>query len=208
MARSSFGDAKTKEREERLFPGPPAPSSSRRKSREEQKKENLRLYQSVWLQQSSIPFVKKATSYDIVRQVGKGTFSSVFFVRHRSYPDGVAMKVIDKERVTDASDVRKVLRNVRRVNSEVTLLKECDHDGICTVFDAFQTQKHVFIFMDFVERDLFDLLSGFPDGLPEKLAKSMNNSLLLHSIASPPAKWIHNTCYRDFVLLSKMCTQK
>lgn len=145
-----------------------------------EEEEQLRLYQSLWLCQMAIPFVNDATSqYDVVRQIGKGNFSTVYFARHRKYADGVAMKLIDKRRVTDSPDVRKVLRNVRRVNNEVTLIRSCTHEGICQLFDAFQTNQHVFIIMDFVDRDLFHLLSGYPDGLPERLAKSMNRTVAL-----------------------------
>ena len=137
-------------------------------------------YRRLWLSQTEIPFFKDPTAeYDIVRQVGKGTFSTVFYARHSDYPEGVALKLIDKKRVTDTQDVRKVLRNVRRVNNEVNLMRACAHDGICTLLNAFQTNQQVFIIMDFVERDLFHLLSGFQNGLPEKLQRNMNRIVAL-----------------------------
>jgi len=137
------------------------------------KKEIFEEYSRMWLQQTEIPFTDTTAEYDILRQVGKGTFSSVYIARHAEYHTPVALKIIDKKRVTDTSDVRKALRNVRRVNNEVNLMRECRHDGICSVLSAFQTNQHVFIIMDFVERDLFHLLSGFPSGLPEKLQRSL-----------------------------------
>ncbi|KAJ8599371.1 hypothetical protein CTAYLR_007036 [Chrysophaeum taylorii] len=199
-------------------PPPPSVSSSPSRSRiRREDKEKLRLYQSLWLSQTAIPFVKDATSeYDIVRQIGKGTFSTVYFARHEAYPEGVAMKLIDKSRVTETSDVRKVLRNVRRVNTEVNLMRSCVHDGICALFDAFQTTQNVFIIMDYVERDLFHLLSGFPGGLPDKLARSMNHIIarsirylhtqgIAHRDIKPENILVKGSLQNDDDLLVKLC---
>mmetsp|Transcript_21892 Transcript_21892/g.67382 ORF Transcript_21892/g.67382 Transcript_21892/m.67382 type:complete len:649 (-) Transcript_21892:486-2432(-) len=58
-------------------------------------------------------------------------------------------------------------------------MRTASHDGICRVLHAFQTDQHVFIVLEYAERDLFHFLSGFPSGLPMQLAQYLNRIIAL-----------------------------
>lgn len=153
---------------------------------DDQKNEKRTLYRSLWLSQTQLPCLQEAIAeYDIVRQIGKGTFSNVYYAVHKksadsgNTPRGVAIKLIDKSRVTQSSDVRKVIRNVRRINTEIDIMRSCIHDGICRVLHAFQTDQHVFIVLEYAERDLFHFMSQYQKGLPVQLAQYLNRIIAL-----------------------------
>ncbi|KAJ8600835.1 hypothetical protein CTAYLR_006425 [Chrysophaeum taylorii] len=159
---------------------------------DETKNEKRTLYRSLWLSMPQLPCLQEAIAeYDIIRQVGKGTFSNVYYAVHKqaaegegagsnsSNSQGVAIKLIDKNRVTHSSDVRKVIRNVRRINTEIDLMRSCVHDGICRVLHAFQTDQHIFIVLEYAERDLFHFMSAYPNGLHMQLAQYLNRIIAL-----------------------------
>lgn len=157
------------------------------------------LFRSLWMSQTQLPCLQEAIAdYDIMRQIGKGTFSNVYYAKYRSNgsaggggeasaaergsavpQQGVAIKLIDKARVTHSSDVRKVIRNVQRINREIEIMKSCVHDGICRVLHSFQTDLHVFIVLEYAERDLFQFMSAYPQGLPIQLAQYLNRIIAL-----------------------------
>lgn len=153
---------------------------------DDHKNDKRALYRSLWLSQTQLPCLQEAIAeYDIIRQVGKGTFSIVYYAVHKKSADcdnssqGVAIKLIDKKRVTQSTDVRKVIRNVRRINTEIDIMRSCVHDGICRVLHAFQTDQHVFIVLEYAERDLFQFMSAYPNGLPMQLAQYLNRIIAL-----------------------------
>ena len=178
---------------------------------DDSKNEKRTLYRSLWTTQTELPVLQEAIAeYDIIRQVGKGTFSTVYYALHKkamtpsngheddddgderkegdknqyknykkSAGMGVAIKLIDKNRVTQSSDVRKVIRNVRRINTEIDIMKTASHDGICRVLHAFQTDQHVFIVLEYAERDLFGFMSTYPNGLPVQIAQYLNRIIAL-----------------------------
>ncbi|KAJ8603368.1 hypothetical protein CTAYLR_004262 [Chrysophaeum taylorii] len=134
-------------------------------------------YDSAWRQQRELRWASLA-EYRFVRQIGKGTFATVWHAKNHEGRE-VAIKVVDKKRV-DNPDVRKVIRNIRRLNTEVEVMRAVAHEGIVRLFDATQTDTHVFFVLEYSRRgDLFDLLKEFPTGFPASLARSLNRIIAL-----------------------------
>ena len=46
------------------------------------------------------------------------------------------------------------------LKNEIDIMKACDHPNICKLYEAYETDKHVYLVMEFVKGgDLFDAIS-------------------------------------------------
>ena len=85
----------------------------------------------------------KPTDFELLCIVGTGAYGRVLQVRHRETGKFHAMKVIDKKLL-----VRK--KCARYTREERNILTQVDHPFIVHMDYAFQTEKKVYIVMDFV----------------------------------------------------------
>ncbi len=128
--------------------------------------------------------------YDFLKELGSGTFGTVWLVRHRISGVKLAAKLIakDKMRSLAGDNAGKYLTR------EVTLLHKLRHPHIISQHAVLETPSFVVILLQFATGgDLEDVLKKFPHGVGEMPARTMMNAILtalayLHE---------HNVVHRD-----------
>lgn len=83
--------------------------------------------------------------YQVIRELGSGSFSPVLLVRHISMELERACKVIPKTQVGSVSDI-----------SEVKLLKSINHPGIPRIYDIEEDDKNFYLIEEYVQGESID----------------------------------------------------
>ena len=81
--------------------------------------------------------------FDLIKLIGEGAFGKVFLVRNKLTNTLLAMKVISKK-------LLKKKNNVQYMKSERDILSKMSHPFIVSLFSAFQSEKKLFLVMDFL----------------------------------------------------------
>lgn len=103
----------------------------------------------------------KVGDYDIVSDLGEGTFGSVKLARHTAKGVFVAIKVLEKNRLKEQKD-----RD--RVDREVKILKEIDHPSFVQLYEIIETADRLYLIMEYASGgELFDFIVS-KDRLPER----------------------------------------
>ncbi|CAM6005264.1 unnamed protein product [Sphagnum balticum] len=77
------------------------------------------------------------------RTVGKGTFGKVKLGREIATGEPVAVKILDKAKIVDVSDVERVAR-------EIYILKILRHPGIIQLYEIIETEQYLFLVMEYL----------------------------------------------------------
>ena len=81
--------------------------------------------------------------FDLLKLIGQGAFGKVLLVRNKLNGILYAMKVLSKKHL-------KKKNNIQYMKSERDFLLKCRHPFIVTLWHAFQTEKKLFLVMDFL----------------------------------------------------------
>lgn len=104
------------------------------------------------LDRSKIINSPKIGQYVLGKTIGKGTFGKVKLGIHMPTGEKVAIKVLEKYRIKDSSDVERVSREIR-------ILKQVNHPNIVKLYEIIETSKTIFLIMEFVPcGELFDYI--------------------------------------------------
>lgn len=76
--------------------------------------------------------------------MGEGTFGKVKIGRHKITGESVAIKILEKSKISDLADTERVLR-------EIHILKLMRHPNVVQLYDIGETNKKLFLFMEFME---------------------------------------------------------
>ena len=91
-------------------------------------------------------------NYVLTRNLGEGTFGKVKLGVHGPTGEKVAVKVLEKSRIADVSDVERVTR-------EIQILKLIRHPNVVQLYEIIETPKQLFLVMEYVsEGELFELI--------------------------------------------------
>ena len=91
-------------------------------------------------------------NYVLGKTIGEGTFGKVKLGRHSLTGEKVAIKILEKERITDVSDVERVAR-------EIHILKLIRHPNIIQLYEIIETSKVLFLIMEYAHGgELFDYI--------------------------------------------------
>jgi len=91
-------------------------------------------------------------NYFIEKSIGEGTFGKVKLGTHTLTGQKVAIKILEKERITDVSDVERVAR-------EIHILKMIRHPNIIQLYEIIETPKQLYLIMEYASRgELFDYI--------------------------------------------------
>jgi 5'-AMP-activated protein kinase catalytic alpha subunit len=74
------------------------------------------------------------TYLSIEKSIGEGTFGKVKLGTHHLTGEKVAIKILEKDRITDVSDVERVAR-------EIHILKLIRHPNIIQLYEIIETPK-------------------------------------------------------------------
>ncbi|GIQ82033.1 hypothetical protein KIPB_003105, partial [Kipferlia bialata] len=96
--------------------------------------------------------VKKVSNYVIGRPLGEGTFGKVRLGTHILTNQPVALKIMEKERISSLADITRVTR-------EIQILKLLDHPNVVRLLEVIDTPRHIYLAMEFVEGgELYDFI--------------------------------------------------
>ena len=99
----------------------------------------------------------------LLKDLGEGTFGNVKLGKHLSSGQLVAVKILEKKRITDQADVERVIR-------EIKILKSIRHPHIIKLYEIIETKARIFLIMEYAcGGELFDYIVR-KDRLPEKEA--------------------------------------
>jgi serine/threonine protein kinase len=73
--------------------------------------------------------------------VGEGTFGKVKVAIHIPTGEKVAVKILEKKRIQEQADVR-------RVNREIKILKKARHGNIIQLFEVLDTPNSIYLIME------------------------------------------------------------
>lgn len=76
--------------------------------------------------------IKIIGHYILGKTIGEGTFGKVKLGRHTLTDEKVAVKILEKERIKDVSDVERVAR-------EIHILKLIRHPNIIQLYEVFSS---------------------------------------------------------------------
>lgn len=86
------------------------------------------------------------------KTIGEGTFGKVKEAIHKSTNQQVAIKILEKSKITEVADVERVSR-------EIHILKLIRHPNIVQLYEIIETPKQLFLVMEFMESgELFDYI--------------------------------------------------
>ena len=97
--------------------------------------------------------VKKTMGYYILgKTIGEGTFGKVRLGTHVLTGEKVAVKVLDKHRITDVSDAERVSR-------EIHILKIIRHPNLIQLYEIIETTKQLCLIMEYASGgELYDYI--------------------------------------------------
>lgn len=91
-------------------------------------------------------------NYLLGKCIGKGTFGKVKLGTHVVTDEKVAIKILEKDRISDASDVERVAR-------EIHVLKLLRHPNIIQMYEIIETPKQLYLIMEYASGgELFDYI--------------------------------------------------
>lgn len=108
------------------------------------------------------------STYEIIKELGTGSFGKVFKVKHLKYPDQVfAMKIV-KKRTFDDENI---------VLNEINCLKELDHPNIMKVYEVYHDTENFYLILELCEGlELFDYL------ITKGTFSEKNAAIILHQV--------------------------
>lgn len=86
------------------------------------------------------------------RSIGKGTFGKVHLGTHLPTGEKVAVKILEKAKIVQASDME-------RVNREIKVLKQLKHPNIISLYEIIETDQEICLVMEYCSGgELFDYI--------------------------------------------------
>jgi len=90
--------------------------------------------------------------YTIGKTIGKGTFGKVKLATHNLAGEKVAIKILEKNKILELSDVKRVKR-------EISILKVVHHPHIVQLYEIIETKKEIYMVTEYAENgELFDFI--------------------------------------------------
>ena len=95
---------------------------------------------------------KTIGDYLLLSTIGRGTFSKVKLGIHIPTKQKVAIKILDKEKIIDESDIERIRR-------EIHILSILRHPNIVQLYETITSNNNIYIIMEYVEgKDLFQFI--------------------------------------------------
>ena len=90
--------------------------------------------------------------YIIKEIIGNGTFSKVKLGINKYTNEKVAIKLLEKKKITEKKDLERIFR-------EMSIVKNLNHPNIIKTYEIFENEKYYYIIMDYCKGgELFDYI--------------------------------------------------
>jgi 5'-AMP-activated protein kinase catalytic alpha subunit len=90
--------------------------------------------------------------YTVGKTIGKGTFGKVKLATHNFTNEKVAIKILEKKKILELSDVKRVKR-------EIGILKVVHHPHIVQLYEIIETKKEIYMVTEYAENgELFEFI--------------------------------------------------
>ena len=91
-------------------------------------------------------------NYRIIKEIGSGTFGKVYSAEHVPSKQLVAIKVLEKEKIQDESDVERVTRELR-------ISQSIFHPHLVQLYNLLETSEYIFLIMEYLSGgELYDYI--------------------------------------------------
>ncbi|EAY00482.1 CAMK family protein kinase [Trichomonas vaginalis G3] len=121
-------------------------------------------------------------NYSVQFNIGSGTFAQVFLAIHNKTGTKVAIKVISKLNCIDNE------RNQLLMRREIDIMKKLKHPFVCDLYEVVETEKNVYIVMEFAQNGTLLETIKSRGSLGEEDASIIFAQLLI------VMKYLHNEC--------------
>ena len=125
-------------------------------------------------------------NYQFLKTIGEGTFGKVKLSLHLLTNELVAIKILEKSRITDQEELE-------RVEKEIKYLKLFEHPNIIQLYEVIENEYNYYIIMEYIQNGEFFNYIVEKERIEEKEA-SFFYSQIIHGIAEINKKSI---CHRD-----------
>ena len=107
-----------------------------------------------------------------MKTIGDGSFGKVKLGIHKLTEEYVAIKILCKDMIRESTDVVRISR-------EIKIMKAVRHPFIIQTYEIIESQKNLFLIMEYVEGgDLFDLITK-KNKLGEEEARTIFTQIIL-----------------------------
>ena len=136
--------------------------------------------------------------YCVTDMLGEGQFAIVYSCyatngsssssssSSSSVGNELAIKVINKERITSFS-------SLRRVSNEISILKSLNCSFVIKILDVIHTKTKLYIITEKGGQDLFEFFDEHPDGVSESWAQEITAGIVTGVLYCH----LHSVCHRD-----------
>lgn len=95
---------------------------------------------------------KSLEHYEVGRTLGEGTFGTVKLGIHRLTKEKVAIKILEKSRIKDEADARRVAR-------EINILRKVRHRNVIQLFEVIVAEDKILLIMEYSDHgELFNFI--------------------------------------------------
>ena len=127
------------------------------------------------------------------REIGCGAFGKVNIALHIGSGRLVAIKIFTKEKL-------KTERKIRKVRNEINILSKLRHPFINQILDTFETEKYVFIVMEYICADLLSFIRK-REKLSENISKIIFKQIIEGLKYINKKKIVHRDIKLDNILI-------
>jgi len=100
---------------------------------------------------STVRAVQRLNAYQLVRNIGEGSFGKVKLARHRATGQEVAMKIINRRKL--------ISRDLAgRIEREIQYLQLLRHPHIIKLYNVITTKTEIYMVLEYVPMELFDYI--------------------------------------------------
>ena len=117
----------------------------------------------------------KISDFNIIKELGSGSFSKVLLVQHNKTKAKYALKTIDKKSQIDEEEKKQLLR-------EVEIMYKIHHPNVVKLFGHFEDNSFCYLLMEYVEGG--ELFSLIPEDGKSKITNQQIASLIKDVISA------------------------
>ena len=104
------------------------------------------------MKNNTIYHLEKLGDFLIKRTIGKGTFSKVKLAINTKTSEKVAIKILEKSKITEKDDIERLIR-------EMFILKNLNNENIIKTYEIEETNNSYLIIMEYCEKgELFNYI--------------------------------------------------